>query len=130
MKACKFKLLLISFLLGGFFVTSYGQDKKENEEEEINYVWVDTIIMVDDAEVRLVSNDIIQITCCMKSLKYSRVSEKAAKWIRKTYDENYEGIPFKTLQNQDLAVTVIEAAKAKAASSDGIKMIDYEYKCD
>lgn len=130
MKAHKFKLILISFLLGGLFITSYGQDKKENKEEEINYVWIDTIIMVDDTEVRLVSNEIIQITCCMKSPKYSRVSAKTAKWIRKTYDENYEGFPFKTLQNRDLAVTVIEAAKTKATASEEIKMVDYEYKCD
>ncbi len=125
-----FRILLIVLMVSGLHVSSNGQQKKDKEDEEINYVWIDTIITIDDTEIRLVSNDIIQISCCMKSPKYSRVSAKAAKWIRKTYDENYEGIPFKTLQNRDLAVTVIEAAKEKAASSEDVKMTDYEYKCD
>lgn len=125
-----FNLLLISFLMGVYSTTSYSQEKQDKEEVEINYVWIDTIIMVDDNEVRLVSNDIITISCCMKSPKYSRVSAKAAKWIRKNYDDTYEGIPFKTLQNRELAETVIDAAKAKAESDESLKMVDYEYKCD
>jgi len=124
------KLLLILILLSPLCAVSYAQEKKNIEEEEINYVWIDTIVKINDSEVRIVSSDIVQITCCMKSPKYSRVSAKTARWIRKNYDSSYEGVPFKTLQNRDLAVTVIEAEKEKAASGDGVMMVDYIFKCD
>ena len=122
------RLLGVALILFSLPALVYGQDKKE--EEEINYVWIDTMVTIDESEVRIVSNDIIRISCCMKSPKYSRVSAKAVKWIRKTFDPEYEGTPFKTLQNLDLATTVIESAKSKSVDDASIKMIDYEYKCD
>ena len=120
-------------LVSTFCFESFGQESEKTEDEvEINYVWIDTMVTIGDSEVRLVSNNLIEISCCMKSPKYSRTSAKAARWIRKNYDSNYgeQELPFKTLQNRDLAVTVIEAAKEKAQTDEGIKMVDYEFKCN
>ena len=38
-----------------------SQDK-EKEEPEINYIWIDTMINQEGQEIRLVSNDLVEIT--------------------------------------------------------------------
>ena len=124
----RFKWTIAFIVFFAFSGLLYGQDKKD--EVEINYVWIDTMITIDETEVRIVSKEVTRITCCMKSPKYSRVSARAANWIRKTYDANYEGIPFKTLQNLQLAVEVVDAAVEKAESDDALTVVDYEYKCN
>lgn len=126
------RLYLLGLLCLACTIESYAQNKKKKDEVEINYIWIDTMIKQEGNDVRMVSNDMVEISCCMKSPKYSRVSARAVKWIRKNYDPSYEldQSPFKSLQNRDLVITVLDAAKEKAKSDTTILLIDYAVKCE
>ncbi|MEQ9426158.1 MAG: hypothetical protein RJQ09_17170 [Cyclobacteriaceae bacterium] len=97
---------------------------------EINYIWIDTFVNIDGEQTRLVSENVVEISCCMKSPKYSRVSKKATQWVKENYDSNYSGeIAFKSLQDEALAMKVISEAQDKASNGDPVKMVSYEFKC-
>jgi len=101
------------------------------QEKEINYIWIDTVVKIEGKDARLVSNDIVEISCCMKSPKYSRVSSKAAKWIKENFDQAYTGkSPFKSLQDSTLALHLIAEARKKSDGDQSIRMVEYEFKCN
>jgi len=99
-------------------------------QEDIWYVWVDTQINKGGEVVRLVSNEPIRITCCVKSPKFKRLQKKTAKWIKDNYDQNFDlESPLKNIEDKSLAFTVIGDAEKKAESGENILMIKYTTSC-
>jgi len=104
---------------------------QEAEDIEINYLWIDTVVKIDGNETRLVSDEVVTITCCMKSPKYSRTSRKATKWIRQNYDANYEGTaPFKSIQDKELATSIVNEAVMRSKEDRNIRLVSYPFECD
>jgi len=99
-------------------------------DEEIWYVWLDTIIQKDGSQVRIVGKQPFSITCCVKSGKYSRLDKTAQKWIRKNYDENFNSSnALKNIQDEKLALEIIKKANIASKSDDGILIVDYLDSC-
>lgn len=102
----------------------------ETQEEEIWYVWIDTQVNIEDQNVRLVSSEPIRITCCVKSPKFKRFQKQTGKWIRKNYDQDFDGeAPLKNIQDKSLADTVIKEAMEKSDSNKSIRIISYSATC-
>ena len=121
------KISSIIFIALLISISSYAQE----DEVEINYLWIDTVVTLDGIETRLVSDEVAQINCCMKSPKYSRVSKKVSRWIKENIDENYEGItPLKSLQDLALATAIVNDAVAKSEEDTSIRIVSYAIRCN
>ncbi|MDA0196461.1 MAG: hypothetical protein O2887_15700 [Bacteroidetes bacterium] len=121
---------LVFLLITSFFIAS-PSIAQEADEVEINYLWIDTVVKIDGKDLRIVSDAVVTITCCMKSPLYSRTSRKAVKWIRQNYDDNYDGMaPFKSIQDKDLATTIVNEAIALSEKDKSIRLVSYTFQCD
>ena len=115
------------FTLFLFFQISLAQA----QEEEIWYVWIDTQISQDGNTVRLVSEEPIRITCCVKSPKFKRFQKQTAKWIKKNYDQDFDTeTPLRNIEDKSLAETVISEAIQKSESDKSIVIISYSATCN
>jgi len=101
-----------------------------NAQDDIWYVWIDTQIKQGNEYVRLVSDEPIKITCCVKSPKFKRLQKKTAKWISANYDKSYNGEnPLRNIEDESWASTVINEAETKLKSGDKIVIVKYSVNC-
>jgi len=116
-------IVILLFLWSGAL---FGQQK----EKETWYIWIDTSVSFDGETVRVVSDEVLAITCCVKSGKYRRFSEKTRKWIMDNVsaEVNAES-PLKKLKDRDLAEQIVNDAKLQAADNNSIKIVHYDENC-
>jgi hypothetical protein len=110
-------LIVLIFLVTANLISA--QDKSE-----IWYVWIDTETLMDGKPKRIVSEELMEITCCVKSPKYRRFSKKAGKWLKDEHNSVSED-PFKKLQDKELAVKMITEAK----NEPGVMIVRYNESC-
>jgi len=100
------------------------------QEEEIWYVWIDTEIKKEDNVIRMVSEEPIRITCCVKSPKYRRFQKQTAKWIQKNFDSEFHlETPLKNIEDKSFAEKVIKAAIEKSRNDESVIIIKYSATC-
>ncbi len=98
-------------------------------QDEIWYIWIDTHAKVDGVDMRIVSKEPFSITCCVKSGKYSRLQKDARKWIKKNYDPGFSESPLKNIQDESLALLVIEKAIKDSKEDNSILVVDFTREC-
>ena len=120
----------MKYLLAVLFLFLFQISFAYAQEEEIWYVWLDTEVTVGNETFRIVSDEPIMITCCVKSPKYKRFQRKTSIWLRKNYDATYNReSPLKNIEDESLALTVISEARRKSESDSSVKMIKYSATC-
>ena len=69
--------------------------------------------------------------CCIKSPEFAKVEKSAANWIRENHDPTFEArTALKKIQDEDLALSVIDWAKRDSASGKAVKIVDYSDRCE
>ena len=90
------------------------------------YVWIDITIPVEGVETRLISDEPMEITCCLQSAKYRKFVKKAAKWINTNVSSDFtKELELTKIQDPSLAHEMIH--KAKQATN--IRILDYSATC-
>ncbi len=116
-------LIILSFFIGEF------SDTPVPSQDETWYVWIDTQANIDGKNKRLVSRAPFTITCCVKSGKYSRLEKETRKWIKKNFDPDFNDTALKNIQDESLALLVIEKAVHDSKENDSIIIVDYSREC-
>ena len=116
-------LIVLSLFMAEF------SDAPVPSQDEIWYVWIDTQTNIDGTDKRLVSREPFTITCCVKSGKYSRLEKETSKWIKKNFDPDFKYTALKNIQDESLALLVIEKAVRASQENDSIIIVDYLRDC-
>lgn len=120
----------MKYLLAVLFLFLFQISFAYAQEEEIWYVWIDTQIKQKDNTIRIVSEEPIRITCCVKSPKYRRFQKQTVKWIKKNYDLAFDlETPLKNIEDKSFAETVIKEAIEKSGDDESIIIIKYSATC-
>lgn len=99
-------------------------------QDETWYIWIDTSVVINGEEKRMVSEEPFAITCCLKSGKYNRLQKSAVKWIQKNYDSRYEKqVTFRSIQDKSLALEVIQKAHLEAEGGASVLLVSYLDSC-
>ena len=90
------------------------------------YVWIDITIPVEGVETRLISDEPMEITCCLQSAKYRKFVKKAAKWINTNVSSDFtKELELTKIQDSSLANEMIDKAKQAANT----RILDYSATC-
>ena len=117
----------ILFLFTVLFIStvSFGQEKKE-----IWYTWVDTRVEVEGQEVRIISNELMELTCCVSSARYRKFTGKTTQWLEKELGISLgEESPFAKTKDKGLAEKIHGDALRSASDNSSIRIVNYKEKC-
>ena len=120
--------MLVTLLFLSLF-THFNNIIDRPNQDEIWYIWIDTHAKVDGTDMRIVSKEPFSITGCIKSGKYSRLQKDARKWIKKNYDPGFSESPLKNIQDESLALLVIEKAIKDSNENSSILIVDFSREC-
>jgi hypothetical protein len=108
----------------------FSQSAKAQSSEETNdtwYVWVDVTVPIDEKPTRLISSELLTITCCPQSAKYRKFVKKTSKWLIANVAPEFNGeLALSKIQDLSLAKEMIDKAK----QSDNARIIDYQGSCN
>ena len=96
----------------------------QDNNKDTWYVWIDTETTIDGKSERFVSEEILEITCCVKSPKFRRFNQKASKWLKQEYNAIAD-TPFKKIQDKKLAEQMISEAK----NEPSVRIVQYDESC-
>jgi len=111
-------------MLGGF--SQFAMAQNSSTSNDTWYVWIDTEVPIDGSMVKIVSNELMVITCCPKSAKYRKFVRKTAKWIVENVSADYNGeLSLMKIQDETLALASIKTLMA----NEGVLVVDYSSSC-
>jgi len=118
------RYIFIIFLLG-IQIPSFAQ-----KEKEVWYTWVDVNVSINGNPMRIISDQMMEITCCVSSSKYEKFSSKAKQWLEsKIQTKIGDQSPFAKTKDKNLADKILEDALRKSQNSPNIRVVDYYEKC-